>query len=244
MNYKEIQQRLNSWSDKPITKGRAVLAQQSKFSADFMGRLYNLLCEDPYLSWTDAVEELGYSERNRDKKGHSQGLKLNYHKLNRWYENRGWKPVPERRSKVEDNLDYIISELKKGVSYKKVAETIGLSESGIYYWLARHGYQTNYKGKNRKRKVTLVEKHHDEVMALRNKGYDVKQIREETGISNGTITRILKKYGTTKPNKQTIHKEEVMELYNQGLSQKKISKKVGISRGTVSTIITKYKQTK
>lgn len=74
--------------------------------------------------------------------------------------------------------------------YKKVADELGVSESGVYQYLKRKGLS----GKRKHKLLDTVEEV-QKVVKLRKQGLSFKKIGEQVGASWSTVDRLLKKVG-------------------------------------------------
>lgn len=150
-----------------------------------------------------------------------------------------------------------ILELRKlGLSYNEIAKKLNCSKSIISYHCSKlktndDKIKNNLKIKNKKQQkiesFLLDTDKIDEVISLRKELKTYKEIRNITGISKSSISKICREYNLIQNRKFSKISEEVIieinELYSQTGSIKKVANELNINRGTVSKYI-KIKKSK
>lgn len=147
--------------------------------------------------------------------------------------------------------DKIIELRKMGFSYNEISKKINCSKSTVSYYCSKlddnmNSIKLNVKLKNKKQEkiesflmdTPLV----DEVLKMRKEKKTYDEIKNLTGLSKHSISKICREFGLVNHRKtgelSTDIINKVIELYSELRSTRKVSKIIGISRDTVMKYVT------
>lgn len=159
--------------------------------------------------------------------------------------------------KIYVNMKEKIIELRKiGFSYNEICEKLNCSKSTVSYYCSKldnnsDNIKFNIKLKNKKQEkiksflmdTSLI----DDVVKMRKEKKTYDEIKNLTGLSKHTISKICREYGLVSNRKRgqlsDDVKNKIIELYSKLKSTRKVSKILEISRDTVSKYVSVEKIT-
>ena len=152
-------------------------------------------------------------------------------------------------SKITDDTKRKVLELRQsGYKLSEIHNMLGIAHSSVRTILINADmYEKDDMGVNRK----VLEERMSKCISLYRKGKTVKEIREETGLTNTTIIRYLKadgcyvdgrtlvdkegkKFKNTKSNR---NRDKIIELHREGINTYEIAERVGMCEQAVRKLL-------
>lgn len=215
------------------------------------GTSYNKLKKDIIEEWGGLVKIKEYASKGYSKKYIAEEIDVspstidNYLKKN----DTSWKNIKHGVSIIDQQggLDKIDLLIKDGLNMKEVATEFNITVSGLQNYL--HARNTSFlerkTGKKHKQvspaQQKVIDKGGLEYLILKiSEGWGRKQVAEDIGVSNDTITTFLKNNNVTWKELEQKYKksqyelaggnEYVIERARLGVSVSRIAKEMGITK--------------
>lgn len=144
---------------------------------------------------------------------------------------------------LQQRNDYIIEQYKNGRSTNQIADELNINSGTVYFALKKN----NIEIKSRKNFDGHIEDKVDVIVRMYKNGMSAYKISKESGISQPTVLRCLKKQGfdlssKSKRDNNNLLKDkfdQVLELYNKGKNCNQISKILGHNRHHIKQLLEK-----
>jgi len=133
-NWKEIQNRINEMSETPLIKYTNTFVKTSEImSPERMKKLWDLLHEDLYTSFDVLALSVGITN-----------IRQSGNAAKKWYGNRGWGEIPDRRPLIEKYSEEIFNHYNNGMKGNQIAKLYPLSAITIMEML-KSKYGVDFK---------------------------------------------------------------------------------------------------
>jgi len=154
--------------------------------------------------------------------------------------------VPEltkQRTKTRTlDFDLFDKMVKEGASISDIIEKFKISVNQYNNLRKKRGLESSFSA-SLKKTATITKQ---DIIELKNKGYNQKEICVKLNITPGSLMRLMRKYGIetalseTKKNIKAITKEKILELDKAGYTHKEIEELLGISMDTLQKLRHKF----
>ena len=144
--------------------------------------------------------------------------------------------ISRRNTKLLGIIDSVVTDLKSGLTYRKIAAKYGMSNGTV--WSIKQKYLSDMPFNHSR----LSKEEKDEIIKMLKGGVQACRVADKFNVSDATIHATKKKLlpEMVKHRIGEDKKNRILELRQQGLTYRKIAEDVGLSLGTIGTVINQH----
>lgn len=141
--------------------------------------------------------------------------------------------VSRRNTKLLGVVDGVVSDLKDGLTYRKIAKKYGMSLGTVW------GIKKKYLPDMFVSHSVLSKEEESEIVKMLVGGEKSCNVADKFSVSDSVVCKVKKKLlpAMVKHRLGEDKKNRILELRRQGLTYRKIAEDVGVSLGTIGTVI-------